>query len=92
MNSGADKQVAAEARYQAAYEDAKLRGFCDIGARDVAWDAMKHDGLSEGGDGDDRGLTRNRGEMIPKHTLDENGCDPASDCRLANEPHGNRHA
>jgi len=46
MNCHTDKQLDAEARYQAAYEDAKMRGLCEVGAREVAADAMISEGLS----------------------------------------------
>lgn len=47
MNRHTDKQLDAEARYQAAYEDAKMRGLCEVGAREVAADAMINEGLSD---------------------------------------------
>jgi len=47
MNDHADKQSDAESRYQAAFEDAKMRGLCEVGAREVAAGVMKHEGSSD---------------------------------------------
>lgn len=47
MNRQEDKQPAAESRYQAAYDDAMMRGFCEAGAREVAADATRHEGSSD---------------------------------------------
>lgn len=47
MNYHIDKQPDAESRYQAAFEDAEMRGLCEVGAREVAAGAMKHEGASD---------------------------------------------
>ncbi len=46
MNRHADKPPAADSRYQAAYEDAMMRGLCEVGAREVAAGAMKRERMS----------------------------------------------
>lgn len=46
MNHHSGDKTDAKSRYQSAYEDAKMRGLCEIGARDVAMDAVRHKGLN----------------------------------------------
>jgi len=47
MNRHAGKPPDAESRYEAAYDGARMRGLCEVGAREVAADATRHERASD---------------------------------------------